>query len=370
LLLFFALKQTTEKENLLVSSFWERAIIFSRSEWLGIDADHLLSSTCEKPGFHPQIKKEARTEMVIDVHYHLIPALPEEMVENLIEDVARAARVMRKKVDRGELLERARERWPDPSGEKLLLEMEKSGIDFTCISAVDRMESKALTPEVAQFQNKIAAQIAEKNPRKLMAFAGVDPRRPQAADMLKQCFEEFGMRGLKYHPDHGYNPVGEESYKLLAIVERHKGILLTHTGPLGPPSRCKFTEPGLLADLAVDFPGLKVIAAHSGQVNWREWAALASHQPNLFGDLAMWDALAFGHFELFCRELRDLIDFAGVEKVLFGTGGPIYGIISPVKKWVQLLKDLPGISPPGVKFAEEEVSAILGGNAKSILGLA
>ena len=55
----------------------------------------------------------------------------------------------------------------------------------------------------------------------------------------------------------------------------------------------------LLADLAVDFPELRVIAAHMGQMNWRPWAALASHQPNLYGDLAMWDAFAFGHYELF-----------------------------------------------------------------------
>ncbi|MBW1709992.1 MAG: hypothetical protein JRJ73_08950 [Deltaproteobacteria bacterium] len=32
------------------------------------------------------------------------------------------------------------------------------------------------------------------------------------------------------------------------------GILLTHTGPLPPPSRSNFAEPALLANLAVDFP--------------------------------------------------------------------------------------------------------------------
>ena len=35
----------------------------------------------------------------------------------------------------------------------------------------------------------------------------------------------------------------------------------------------------------------------------RTLAALASHQPNLYGDLAMWDAYAFGRYELFCRKL-------------------------------------------------------------------
>ena len=144
---------------------------------------------------------------------------------------------------------------------------------------------------------------------------------------------------------------------------------MSHTGPLRPPSRCKYADPGLLADLAVDFPDLRVIAAHMGLINWRPWAALASHQPNLYGDLAMWDVFAFGRYDLFCRELRDLIDYTGVEKVLFGTDSPIFGIVEPAKNWVQLVKDLPANAPEGITFTKEEVAAILGDNAAKLLGL-
>ncbi|MFC1820255.1 amidohydrolase family protein, partial [Thermodesulfobacteriota bacterium] len=111
------------------------------------------------------------------------------------------------------------------------------------------------------------------------------------------------------------------------------------------------------------------IAAHMGAVNWRPWANLAANQPTLYGDLAMWEAYAFGHYELFCRELRDIIDYAGVNKVLFGTDNPVLHTVSPTKEWIQLLKDLPANAPQGIKFMENEVEAILGGNAASILGL-
>jgi predicted TIM-barrel fold metal-dependent hydrolase len=67
--------------------------------------------------------------------------------------------------------------------------------------------------------------------------------------------------------------------------------------------------------------------------------------------------------------LRDIIDYAGVSKVLFGTDNPISSIIEPTKNWIQLLKDLPVNAPEGIKFTEEEMEAILGGNAASILGL-
>jgi hypothetical protein len=177
------------------------------------------------------------------------------------------------------------------------------------------------------------------------------------------------MRGLKYHADYGYDPSGPASYRLLEIVQANDGVLLTHTGPLPPPARPKYADPSLLADIGVDFPDLKVIAAHMGMVNWRPWAALASHQPNLYGDLAMWDAYALGRYELFCRDLRDLIDYVGIEKVLFATDNPIAEVVRTTRDWITLIKELPVKAPPGIRFTEQEVSAILGGNALSLLGL-
>jgi hypothetical protein len=307
--------------------------------------------------------------MIVDVHYHLIPMLPEEMLEHMVEAPMWAAKAMGKNIDKETLVKRAAETYADPTGERLIASMEEAGIDFTCICAVDNAENELLTFDLAQAQNQVVGRIAQENPDRVMALAGVDPRRLEAPDMLKQCFDEFGVRGLKYHPDSGYDPASPESYKLLEIVQERGGVLLSHTGPLRPPSRCKYAEPGLLADLAVDFPDLKVIAAHMGLINWRPWAALASHQPNLYGDLAMWDVFAFGRYDLFCRELRDLIDYTGVEKVLFGTDSPIFGIVEPAKNWVQLVKDLPANAPEGITFTKEEVAAILGDNAAKLLGL-
>jgi uncharacterized protein len=307
--------------------------------------------------------------MIVDVHYHMIPMMPEEMIDSLLEDPIRVGRIMGKEVDHGTLVERAKALWGDPEGEKLLQSMEEAGIDFTVVCAVDNAESEVFTSELVEWQNRTVAEVARRNPDKVMALAGVDPRRENASDLLRQAFEEFGMRGLKYHADYGYDPSGPESYKLLEIVQENRGILLTHTGPLMPPARPKYSEPILLADIGVDFPDVKVIAAHMGQANWRPWAVLAGHQPNLYGDLAMWDAFAFGRYELFCRELRDLIDYAGVRKVLFGSDNPILQVVRNTRDWLALLRDLPSHAPDGIRFTEEEVTAILGGNAAALLGL-
>ena len=307
--------------------------------------------------------------MIVDVHYHLIPMdLPPVFLNQMVEEPLRAARIMGFEPNKEELVQKASQLYGDKDGKNLFMIKDKAGIDFTVVCHVDNAENKLITPEFTQTFNKNISDIANKYPDQLMAFAGVDPRRPEALDMLKQCFEEYGMKGLKYHADNGYDPSGPESYLLLEYLEKKNGILLTHTGPL-TGMRSKYTEPILLADILADFPNLKIIAAHMGQINWRPWAALSALHPNLYGDLAMWGPFAFGKYELFCRELRDIIDYVGVEKVLFGSDSPVYDIVLPVEDLIEKIKKLPEEAPKGIKFTKEEIDAILGGNAAKLLNL-
>ncbi|MFX1532121.1 MAG: amidohydrolase family protein [Promethearchaeota archaeon] len=309
--------------------------------------------------------------MIVDVHYHLSPyPIKYENVLERMGEPSRLAKVAGIKIDKETLARRAAERYPDMTGKKLVKWMDDASIDFTCINTVDNKDNEVMTEQIIMTLNKSIADVANKYPDRLMAFAGIDPRRENALDMLKQCFEEFGMKGLKYHCDSGYAPNSPESIKILKYLEKKEGILLTHTGPLGPPAICKYTEPILLSETSNQLPNLKIIAAHMGSPpRWREWAALAAFYPNLYGDMAMWQAYAFGKYELFCRELRDLIDYAGLEKVMFASDGPVYDIVIPTKDYIQLIKNLPKNAPKGIKFTEEEVNAILGNNAAKLLGI-
>lgn len=83
----------------------------------------------------------------------------------------------------------------------------------------------------------------------------------------------------------------------------------------------------------------------------------------------MWGPYAFGKFELFCRELRDIIDYVGVDQVLFGSDSPIFDIVLPVEDLIEKIKKLPEGAPNGIRFTKEEIDAILGGNAARLLNL-
>jgi predicted TIM-barrel fold metal-dependent hydrolase len=308
--------------------------------------------------------------MIIDTHYHYMVAINETAAKGIVAFMMRAAKKMGLNPDPETLVKTVLETWGDPTGQRLIDNMDQGGIDVTVAVTTDNYENKMLTKESVRKSNQLLSEAAKRYPGRIFPLAGLDPRRPEAVELAKLYLEEYGLRGIKYHPDDGYDPSGPESYKVLEVLAKNKGVLLSHTSPLMPPSRNNLAEPMLLSNIGVDFPHIKVIAAHmGGYINWRPWASLALFQPRLYGDLAMWDTLAASNYELFCRELRTMIDLIGPKKILFGSDAPIQTLLQPIKHWVQLIKELPEKAPEGIRFTQEEVESILGGNAASVLGL-
>lgn len=311
---------------------------------------------------------DKKNSPVVDVHYHYIPIVPEELIDLLTGEIKYGFIRRGEELPGQEILrEIARETLVDPDGRLVLNRGETLGVDVTCINVVD-VPAPMVDAGMVLGSNKIAADLAAKNPGKLFAFAGVDPRRPEAAEIARICLEDYGMIGIKWHPDYGYNPTSPEAYEILKVLDRAGGILLTHTGSF-PAGRSKYTGLSLICDILVDFPNLRVIAAHMGKVAWREWAALAQDFPNLYGDLAVWSRYGDSNYEFFCRELRELTYIAGVEKVLWGTDDPFENHTVPTERFITMMRDLAVKAPKGYEFSREEVDLMLGGNAARLLGI-
>jgi predicted TIM-barrel fold metal-dependent hydrolase len=244
--------------------------------------------------------------------------------------------------------------------------MDDSGIDVTAINVVDDV-NEGMSDEQILHLNRDCSEAAKRHPNRLIALAGLDPRRKDAADLFRQCIEGYGMKGLKWHPDYGFYPNSKEAYEVLEVACELDVPLLTHCGPW---RRVKYAHPMHLDDVAIDFPKLKIIAAHFGDLLWRDWVAVARHRPNLFGDLAMWQFLALDQPLLFRRYLREIIDLVGPDRLLFGTDGPVYEPYVSNKQWVQLIKDLlTRNDETGIIYNKGEIDAILGGNAEKVFEL-
>jgi len=110
-------------------------------------------------------------------------------------------------------------------------------------------------------------------PDRLIAFAGVDPRRGKAGVLeLRRCVEELGFRGLKLWTIAGFYPDEDAYYPLYAEAERLGITIMVHTG-LGPGySYLKTCRPVYTDKIAVDFRGVNFILAMPAIPGWtRPW---------------------------------------------------------------------------------------------------
>jgi len=148
--------------------------------------------------------------MIIDIHCHLFSMDQGQMEkrfranDGLISFLYKTAKKMGKNISIEGVIKNAVETWGDPTGERLISSMDESGIDVSVILNVDDLT------QTMQEKNMLIGEIVRKYPKRIIGFAGVDPRRSDGPDMLKQCFEEFGLKGLKYHPDNGFDPAGPQ----------------------------------------------------------------------------------------------------------------------------------------------------------------
>ena len=317
--------------------------------------------------------------MIIDVHHHMIPLTFDErtvtlQAERIYAAYGGGARSGGVNVTVEEIKQGLSSYAPDPDGQKLLERMTQAGIHITILCVVDSVGG-GLADEDMMAANRACAAVADKSSGKIIAMAGIDPRRKTAPELYRRCVEEYGMKGLKWHPDSGYYPNSEEAYAVLKVAEELGTPLLTHTGPLPSPRasqampRARFASAILLDEVAQDFPDLNIVAAHMGRHAWRDWASLAEFRRNLYGDLAMWQTFAVTSYERFCRYLREILDIAGQNSVLFGSDCPVFTALVPNEQFFQIIRDLPQKAPPGINFTQEEVDCILGENARKVFGL-
>ncbi len=306
--------------------------------------------------------------MIVDTHYHYVSLprggeLPQAVVHNWIL-TAECAGV---KKPPAEVIPVYEDYLDDPRCHKLIGRMDESGIDVSVLLIVDNIRHGLDRDRLMRLHERCANAAAE-NPVRLIALASVDPRRPQAPELLRTVITNFKMRGLKWHTGAGFYPNSPEAYAVLKVADDLGLPLLVHTSPL-PEYASKYSHPLHLDDIAHDFPNLQIIAAHAGEGWWRDWLAIAKYKKNLFGDSAIWQLTAVSKPHLFRRHLREILDTLGPERLLFGSDGPILEPFVSTRTAVDHFRALTQRRVDGITFSEEEVTAILGGNAARIFGL-
>jgi uncharacterized protein len=183
--------------------------------------------------------------------------------------------------------------------EEYLAAMDELGVELSVVFTYEGL----LRPSAAH-NDSLAAWVAPA-PERLVAFATVDPRDPDAGAEIKRCVREHGMRGVKLHPwlqgfsahDPGLQQVCETAGRLGVPILFHDGT---------PP----FSTPLQLAALAQRHRGTTIVLGHGGLHDlWREAIEAVLSAENVY--LCMSGTPGYA--------MRAIVSRCPLERLLFGT---------------------------------------------------
>ncbi len=187
----------------------------------------------------------------------------------------------------------------------------------------------------------------------LIPFTSMNPNvHSDLAVKLQSEVENYGIKGLKLHPSYQFfYPNEARLYPLYAKAQELGIPIIFHIGSsIFKGTRLKYCDPIYLDDLAVDFPDLKIIMAHSGRGFWyNECFSLSRLHPNVYMDIT---GLPPQNLLNYFPDLEK-----NSEKVLFGSDWPT--MPTGIGKNIEAIKSLP--------LSQRAIEAILCKNARKIL---
>ncbi|MBW1998330.1 MAG: amidohydrolase [Deltaproteobacteria bacterium] len=187
----------------------------------------------------------------------------------------------------------------------------------------------------------------------LVPFASLNPNtHPDPAIQLRYFVEKCGVKGLKLLPSYQFfYPNEQRMYPVYSVAEELGIPVVFHIGSsLFKGTRMKFCDPIHLDDVAVDFPELKIVMAHSGRGFWYQKCFFLSRlHRNLYMDVT---GLPPKNLLKYFPELEKNRD-----KVLFGSDWP--AMPSEVGNNIEAILSLP--------LRESTVRKILYENAHRLL---
>lgn len=226
----------------------------------------------------------------------------------------------------------------DPDGSVSLRVMDKVGIEKRVLHVIDwGLELGEPASSVRQIHQAILG-VCREHPDRFIGFAGVDPRRPDAALLVSWAVNELGAAGLKLHPTSGGWTLDDDRVAaLLEVALAYKLPVMVHTGRTVDPLTDIHCQPPALLRLAVRFPQIEFIAGHSAFSHWRQFGP--NPPANLSFDISAWQDRLWDDTDALKTEILELLT-TFPRRVFFGTDSPFYGFNLAVfeSKWIAFVR--------------------------------
>lgn len=229
---------------------------------------------------------------------------------------------------------------------ELIAEMERAGVDKALVW-LKPPYNKDIAPE-----NRAIYEAMKLYPARLLGFGWANPRlgKQTTLDTIKQCFEEYGVYGIKFNGAQDDYIIDDKS--ILPFIEKAAAYgkpIAFHIGA----DFYENTHPLRLGRIAARFPEIIFLMVHMGGAGLpsldRSAVGVALEHPNviLIGS-------AIGE-----RAILRAIEALGADRVCFGSDSP-FGLMHVQLAMVRaLLRD----------HDEVAQAEVLGGNLARVLGL-
>lgn len=310
--------------------------------------------------------------MIIDVHTHMFQSLacfPKPWVDHYYE--------VKKRRMGEEAFEKEKPTLDSMGGvEMLIKDMDEAGVDKSVVSPLDMGIMWGEEPEISIWRtNEYVAESQKKYPDRIIGFAGVDPLRKDAVELMKKAVTEWGLRGVKILISHMFRVTDSSVQPFMSELNELEVPALIHQGSDLLPIVIGNCNPEDLDTLTLRYAKMKIIAAHLARGYENLLAAIIKYRPGvIYADIAgvmqreiretPWHAI------MRLRYLMDTIPNA----VLMGSDWPF--IKSPPemthKEWFDSIRNLKipeqvlqlGL---GIRdFSQQEKDKILGENARAL----
>ncbi len=230
--------------------------------------------------------------------------------------------------------------WPAPVAESLVKYMDEAGVDVAFALREPAMNVSGYS--TCMSTNGFIMQEIEPYPERLYLECNVGPilRRglEHAIWELEYLVKERNARLCKVYQAEDDGPLNDR--RMWPFYEKVCELdvpLTVHTGTSYVlPHPCKNTHPGLLDDILLDFPELKVIAYHMGWPHTEELIGLAGKHKNLYlslsGIVGWYERAPYRGY----HAIGDALVWAGPDKIVMGLDLPF----DETKRIVDFIRNL------------------------------
>lgn len=158
-----------------------------------------------------------------------------------------------------------------------------AGVDRAIIFSLRYADSSGIDGD-----DEVTAAAVAKYPDKFTGFAALDPRRPDAMDLLEHAIQDLKLKGVKFGPIYNgvslLDPRMEPFYRFLV---RHNLPLTMHMGTTyARNAPADLGRPIHVEEIALRHPDLKMVMAHMAHPWFEECIVIARKQPNVYCEVS------------------------------------------------------------------------------------